>query len=115
MFVSGVESSTSYSLRMLADSMQSLQRSVARLSSGSKLAWIGEDPAGAGISIKVMRSQPSTGGVEQCRKRHFLFSNPGWLPQASRRSPGSHERVVGAGAGYHQDRERSHSLQYRVW
>ena len=37
---------------MLADSMQNLQRSVARLSSGSKLAWIGEDPAGAGISIK---------------------------------------------------------------
>ena len=55
MFVSGVESSTSYSLRMLADSMQNLQRSVARLSSGSKLAWIGEDQLVQASPSNLMR------------------------------------------------------------
>ena len=85
MFVSGVESSTSYSLRMLADSMQSLQRSVARLSSGSKLAWIGEDPAGAGISIKfdaeVSRLQAARSNVGNATS--FSQTQDGYLKQVA--------------------------------
>ena len=52
MFISGIDTATSYSLRMLADSMHALQKSVARLSSGSRIASIADDPAGAAISIK---------------------------------------------------------------
>lgn len=85
MFVSGVESSTSYSLRMLADSMQNLQRSVARLSSGSKLAWIGEDPAGAGISIKfdaeVSRLQAARSNVGNATS--FSQTQDGYLKQVA--------------------------------
>ena len=86
MFVSGVESSTSYSLRMLADSMQSHQRSVARLSSGSKLAWIGEDLAGAGISIKfnaeISRLQAARSNVGQATS--FFQTQDGYLKQVAK-------------------------------
>ena len=84
---------------MLADSMQSLQRSVARLS-WAQLPGSGGS-AGAGISIKfdaeVSRLQAARSNVGNA-----LCPDSGWLPQTSRRIPGSHERVIDFGAECHK-------------
>ena len=83
MFISGIDTATSYSLRMLADSMHALQRSVARLSSGSRIASIADDPAGAAISIKFDAEISRIGAARSnlSNATSFVQTQDGYLEQ----------------------------------
>jgi len=83
MFISGIDTATSYSLRMLADSMHALQRSVARLSSGSRIASIADDPAGAAISITFDAEISRIGAARSnlSNATSFVQTQDGYLEQ----------------------------------